>query len=134
MNEEPPALGMCTKTHNASGEGVIGTMWALFAAGARSVMVSQFPVESKSTTALLVGFHRRFTTEDGSKAEHLRAAAIELLHTPRYAHPYYWAGFILVGDAQPVHQHDLSETIGSTQHGCGVAGSGSATAASMTPR
>ena len=30
--------------------------------------------------------------------------------------------------------YDLGETIGSTQHGCGAAGSGSAAAASMTPR
>lgn len=82
----------------AAGEGVIGTMWALFAAGARSLVVSQFRVESKSTTALLVAFHRRLATERGSKADHLRAAALDLLHTPRYAHPYYWAGFVLVGD------------------------------------
>jgi CHAT domain-containing protein len=82
----------------APGEGVIGTTWALFAAGARSAVVSQFRVESKSTTALLVGLHRRLASETGSKASALRAAALDLLHTPRYAHPYYWAGFILVGD------------------------------------
>jgi hypothetical protein len=72
--------------------------WALFAAGARSTVVSQFRVESKSTTALLIGFHRRLAAGTASKAEALRAAALDLLHTPRYAHPYYWAGFILVGD------------------------------------
>jgi len=83
----------------ASGEGVIGTMWALLAAGARSLVVSQFRVESTSTTTMLVAFHRRLATGRGSKADHLRAAALELLHTPRYAHPYYWAGFVLVGDA-----------------------------------
>jgi CHAT domain-containing protein len=61
--------------------------------------VSQFRVESKSATTLLVGFHRRVASEQGSKAAQLRAAALDLLHNPRYAHPYYWAGFILVGDA-----------------------------------
>jgi CHAT domain-containing protein/Tfp pilus assembly protein PilF len=82
----------------APGEGVIGMMWALFAAGARSMVVSQFRVESKSATKLLVDFHRRLAAGNGSKTAGLRAAAIELLHTARYAHPYYWAGFILVGD------------------------------------
>jgi CHAT domain-containing protein len=82
----------------APGEGVIGTMWAMFAAGARSMVVSQFRVESTSATALLVGFHRRLAAEPGSKSAHLRAAALDVLHNPRYAHPYYWAGFILVGD------------------------------------
>jgi CHAT domain-containing protein len=83
----------------APGEGVIGTMWTLFAAGARSMVVSQFRVESKSATTLLVGLHRRLAAQRGSKAEDLRGAALELLHTPRFAHPYYWAGFVLVGDA-----------------------------------
>jgi len=82
-----------------TGEGVIGTMWAFFAAGTRSLVVSQFRVESQSTTGLLVAFHRRLAAEAGSKSDHLRAAALELLHTPRFAHPYYWAGFVLVGDA-----------------------------------
>jgi CHAT domain-containing protein/tetratricopeptide (TPR) repeat protein len=83
----------------APGEGVIGMMWALFTAGARSMVVSQFRVESKSATAMLVAFHRRLAADRGSKSAQLRAAAIELLRTPRFAHPYYWAGFILVGDS-----------------------------------
>ena len=83
----------------APGEGVIGTMWALFAAGARSMVVSQFAVESKSATTMLVAFHRHLATGRESKAADLQAAALELLHTPRYAHPYYWAGFVLVGDS-----------------------------------
>jgi CHAT domain-containing protein/Tfp pilus assembly protein PilF len=83
----------------APGEGVIGMMWALFAAGARSMVVSQFRIESKSATAMLVAFHRRLAADRGSKSAQLRAAAIELLRTPRFAHPYYWAGFILVGDS-----------------------------------
>jgi CHAT domain-containing protein len=82
----------------APGEGVIGMMWALFAAGARSMVVSQFGVESTSATAMLVAFHRRLAGDRGAKSVQLRAAALELLRTPRFAHPYYWAGFILVGD------------------------------------
>jgi CHAT domain-containing protein len=73
-------------------------MWALFAAGAHSMVASQFRVESKSATALLVSFHRRLAAERASKSAQLRAAALEVLHTSRFAHPYYWAGFILVGD------------------------------------
>jgi len=83
----------------ASGEGVIGEMWAWFAAGARALVVSQFRVESSSATTMLLGFHTRVATGRGSKADHLRAATLDLLHTPRFAHPYYWAGFVLVGDS-----------------------------------
>jgi CHAT domain-containing protein/Tfp pilus assembly protein PilF len=82
----------------APGEGVIGMMWALFAAGAHSMVVSQIRVESKSATSLLIPFHRRLAEGHATKAASLRAAALDLLRTPRYAHPYYWAGFILVGE------------------------------------
>jgi CHAT domain-containing protein/Tfp pilus assembly protein PilF len=81
-----------------AGEGVIGTMWALLAAGARSMVVSQFPVEAGSASTLLTAFHRGIVSGTGGKAADLRAAALQLLHTPKYSHPYYWAAFVLVGD------------------------------------
>jgi CHAT domain-containing protein/Tfp pilus assembly protein PilF len=81
-----------------AGEGVIGTMWALLAAGARSMVVSQFRIEAGSATALLAAFHREVAGGAPGKAAHLRRAALQLLRNPRYAHPYYWAGFVLVGD------------------------------------
>jgi CHAT domain-containing protein len=84
----------------APGEGVIGMMWALFAAGARSMIVSQFQVEATSATAELIGFHRELAAGSLSSAESLQRAAVRLLHTPRFAHPYYWAGFVLVGDPE----------------------------------
>jgi CHAT domain-containing protein len=84
----------------APGEGVVGMMWALFAAGARSMIVSQFRVESRSATAVLTAFHRELATGSGSKAADLRRAAIGLLRTRQFAHPYYWAGFVLVGDPE----------------------------------
>jgi CHAT domain-containing protein len=73
-------------------------MWAFFVAGSRAVLVSQWKVESASTTELMTGFHRRLAGAGGGKAEHLRQASLEVLRTPRYAHPFYWAGFVLVGD------------------------------------
>ena len=83
----------------SAGEGVVGTMWALLVAGARAMVVSQFRVESTSATALLLAFHRGIAEGRRSKAADLRSAALELLHSPRYSHPYYWAGFIIVGGA-----------------------------------
>jgi CHAT domain-containing protein len=82
----------------APGEGIVGTMWAFFVAGSRALLVSQWKVESASTTELMTGFHRRLAGAGGGKAEYLRQASLEVLRTPRYAHPFYWAGFVLVGD------------------------------------
>jgi CHAT domain-containing protein/Tfp pilus assembly protein PilF len=81
----------------APGEGVIGMMWALFAAGTRSMVVSQWQVESASTTRLMTAFHRGLAAGHGSKAELLRTASLELLRSAEHAHPFYWAGFVLVG-------------------------------------
>ena len=87
-----------------AGEGVIGLTWALFVAGAPATVVSQWKVESASTTELMVEFHRQLQAkrQDGkpraTKAEALRQAAIKLLRRKQSQHPFYWAAFVVVGD------------------------------------
>jgi len=83
--------------HIAPGEGVVGTMWAFFVAGARALLVSQWKVDAASTTDLMTGLHRRLAPGRESPAEALRQASLEVLRQPRYSHPFYWAGFALVG-------------------------------------
>lgn len=83
-----------------AGEGVIGISWAFFVAGCRTTVVSQWQVNSPSTSDLMAGFykHLRPAAEGGKlKSEALRLAALELIRNPRYRHPYYWAGFVMVG-------------------------------------
>jgi CHAT domain-containing protein len=83
-----------------TGEGMIGFSWAMFIAGVPSIVVSQWKVESAGTRDLMVNFHRSLisnkTTPD--KAEALRQAALKLMRNPETSHPFYWAGFVLVGD------------------------------------
>jgi CHAT domain-containing protein/Tfp pilus assembly protein PilF len=87
-----------------AGEGMIGMSWALFVAGVPTTVASQWKVESSSTTSLMIDFHRRLTARGfparapGSKAEALRQAALRLSRDERYKHPFYWAGFVMVGD------------------------------------
>lgn len=85
-----------------SGEGVIGLSWALFAAGVPSTAVSQWKVESSSTRDLMVGFHRNLKGAGNKpglpKSEALRQSVLSLLKKPATNHPFYWAGFVLVGD------------------------------------
>jgi CHAT domain-containing protein/Tfp pilus assembly protein PilF len=82
----------------ASGEGIVGMMWALFAAGAQSTIASQWKVEASSTNQLMIALHRRLASGELSKSEALRRASLEVLRDDRYAHPFYWAPFVLVGD------------------------------------
>ena len=85
-----------------AGEGVIGLSWALFVAGVPSTVVSQWKVEAASTRDLMLNFHRqlRASGPEGKvrKGEALRQAALQVLKKPEMNHPFYWAGFVLIGD------------------------------------
>lgn len=89
-----------------AGEGVIGMSWALFVAGTPTIVASQWKVESSSTTDLMIEFHRNLITlrrdanERGAVAEALRRASLKLMRGDDYRHPFYWAGFVVVGSAR----------------------------------
>jgi CHAT domain-containing protein len=83
----------------AAGEGMIGLSWAMFIAGVPSLVVSQWKVESAGTRELMVNFHRGLISPTKmTKSEALRQAALKLLKNPETSHPFYWAGFVLVGE------------------------------------
>ncbi|MBD2534304.1 CHAT domain-containing protein [Nostoc flagelliforme FACHB-838] len=66
-------------------------------AGARSTVASLWLVEAESTTLLMEEFYRGL--RNGlPKAEALRFAQLKLMSNHKYEHPYFWAGFVLVGD------------------------------------
>ena len=83
------------------GEGVIGMSWAFLVAGARSVVVSQWRVNSASTSRaderfLSSDWRARTMLKGHNKSQALREASLRLLKDRRYRHPFYWAGFVLV--------------------------------------
>jgi CHAT domain-containing protein len=83
------------------GEGLIGMSWAFFIAGTSTTVVSQWKVDSASTALLMVSFHRAWKGADKpapvNKAEALRRAAMRLMSLPKYRHPFYWSGFVVIG-------------------------------------
>lgn len=85
----------------APGEGVMGMSWAFFVAGTRSMLVSQWKVNSASTSEFMVNFYQNLDSNqdspNGRKAGALRGAALRFMKDERYHHPFYWAGFVLVG-------------------------------------
>lgn len=85
------------------GEGVIGLSWALFVAGCPAAVVSQWKVDSASTTELMMEFHKNLKKKPArgsyNKAEALRQAALKLIRSKQYSHPFYWAAFVVVGNA-----------------------------------
>jgi CHAT domain-containing protein len=84
----------------SAGEGMIGMSWAFFVAGSPTTVASQWKVESASTTELMLEFHRNLKARSAnmSKARALQLASLKLLKRRQYQHPFYWAGFVMIGD------------------------------------
>jgi CHAT domain-containing protein/Tfp pilus assembly protein PilF len=104
LNADMVVLSACETARGriGAGEGVIGMTWALFVAGSPTTVVSQWKVESSSTTELMLAFHRALRAQNvrASKAQAMQTAALKLLKSTDYQHPFYWAGFVVIGDAR----------------------------------
>lgn len=106
LNADLAVLSACETARGrvSAGEGVIGMSWALFVAGVPSTVVSQWKVDSASTADLMIEFHRKLAWQgkqndlSWAKAAALRAAALSLIKEQKYRHPFYWAGFVLIGN------------------------------------
>ena len=98
LHAELAVLSACNTAGGsvAPGEGVIGLSWALFVAGVPATVISQWAVQSDSTTDLMISFHR-YRRSGLSDAEALRSASLDIRGKPGYEHPFYWAPFIVVG-------------------------------------
>jgi len=71
-----------------------GIQQALLFAGARSLLVSAWKVESDATSLWMQTFYRTAQTKTLAEAE--REAIRGLRRDPRYSHPHHWAPFLLI--------------------------------------
>jgi len=83
-------------------EALSGLARSFFYAGARSLLVSHWPVESQSAVSLMTTlFDNTATNQDQRPAEALRQAMLTIMQdpdNPDWANPAFWAPFILVGE------------------------------------
>lgn len=103
------SLASCWSQAGASSatDGPFGLEQAFFAAGARSLLVSLWPVDDAATALFMRRFYENLTRPGAPVArdEALREARTWLRAwraadgTHPYAHPCYWAAFVLIGDA-----------------------------------
>jgi CHAT domain-containing protein len=78
------------------GREVSALSYAFSVAGSPSIVASLWPVCDPSTQAFMQCYYRDL--KKNSKTGALRAAQVSLLKDPRYAHPFFWAPFVLIGD------------------------------------
>ena len=90
------ALGEGYFTDIPAGNEFVGMTQAFLSAGGQSVLASLWPVNDESTQKLMEEFYRLLPKTGGATA--LARAQQQIRRSdPRFRHPYYWAGFVMVG-------------------------------------
>jgi CHAT domain-containing protein/Tfp pilus assembly protein PilF len=99
LNAELVVLSACETGlgKEIHGEGIVGLTRAFLYAGAAAVVVSLWKVADASTAELMVRFHQHLRDPLRSRSGALRRAQLDLIESGAFAHPYYWAPFVLVG-------------------------------------
>ena len=90
-------LSAC-ETATGDDRAALGLAGVALKAGARSALASLWHVSSKATGKLVVDFYRALQSPGQSKAHALQAAQRKAASSQRYAHPAYWAPFLLIGN------------------------------------
>jgi CHAT domain-containing protein len=84
------------------GEGLLGLRRAFQVAGVRTVIGSLWPVQDEETRLWMTSLYGAHFTRGLDTAEAVRDAQLARLRARRAAgistHPFYWGGFVAVGD------------------------------------
>jgi CHAT domain-containing protein/Tfp pilus assembly protein PilF len=80
------------------GEGIIGLTRAFMFAGIPSVVASLWNVSDASTAIFMHRFYENLIQKKLSTTDALTQARISMIKDGQYAHPFFWAPFVLIGD------------------------------------
>jgi len=80
-----------------SGEGVLGLSSAFLSAGIPAVVATLWPVDDRATRQLMRHFYAALA-DHRTVAEALALAQQVLHDTPATSHPFFWSGFVVIGD------------------------------------
>src|SRR5262245_47087719 len=100
LNAELVVLSACSTAlgKEIKGEGLAGLTRGFMYAGTPRVIASLGNVRDEATAELMKRFYRNMLIDKSSPAAALREAQISMWREPRWAAPYYWAGFVLQGE------------------------------------
>ena len=87
------------------GEGLVGLPQAFMVAGAAAVLVSLWKVDDASTRELMTEFYDNLYRESRNPAAALAAAQRTVRE--KHSDPFFWAGFVLLGDWRQFTEREL---------------------------
>jgi CHAT domain-containing protein len=90
-------LSAC-ETAEGNDRAPLGISGAAIKARAKSVLGTLWPVDDEAAVQVMGDFYRSITQKHMSKAQALRQAQLELIHTKTLHHPVFWAPFSLIGN------------------------------------
>jgi len=103
------SLGACETAVGREGQsietafGIPSLSHAFLRAGVKRVVSTLWKVDDAASTALMVEFYRiLFQEKQKDPAVALWRAQLHVAKQPQWSDPYYWAGFVLVGDWNPL--------------------------------
>jgi CHAT domain-containing protein len=74
---------------------------SLVIAGAGSQFANLWTTDHRAATELTTAYYERLLAGEG-RSEALRGVQLEMLRSESRSHPFYWAGFILIGERGPI--------------------------------
>jgi CHAT domain-containing protein len=100
LREEPLELLTLSACQTATGDerAALGLAGVALGAGARSALASLWAVNDESTSLLITAFYENLARKGLTKAASLRLAQLDLARDERFAHPAYWAPFLIIGN------------------------------------
>ena len=105
LDAELAVLSACNTGYGklARGEGVMSLGRAFAYAGCPSILMSLWPAQDQATADIMTYFYEGLSAGH-SKDKALREAKLKYLENTEdlFAHPFYWAGFVLQGDPRPI--------------------------------
>lgn len=89
------------------GEGMMSLSRCFQYAGCQSMVVSLWPVDDLATSELMHYYYTHLLA-GLPKDVALQRAKLDFLHhaDPATSHPYYWAGFVIIGNTDPIRVAD----------------------------
>jgi CHAT domain-containing protein len=101
LREKPVELLALSACQTAAGDdrAALGLAGIAIKAGARSAFATLWFVNDQSSASLVSDFYTQLRDRpEISKAKALQAAQVKLMGDQRYAHPCYWAPYLIIGN------------------------------------